>query len=303
MFTKTPLTLNGQPVGRFRAGWILLKETWRFMMLDKELLFVPVIASFLFGIVIVGIMSVLRDPTTVPNEIPTTFALLFMAYVSAAFIAALSQAVISHIVYIRAHGGDANLGQGFTRALTHSFSLFVWSMITSTIGLIINIISGRSEILGRIVASILGATWRVLTYFVVPAMVIDNVSAFASIPKSVSVFKQTFGETIVSNISYRLIFFLIFLLQIVLGVGLTITALIAEREVLAVLILLVFMGCIVLTLFILSVFSGILVTLLYIYATEGAAPNNFNPELLEKMLAHRQPISSQFNSLPPQTFV
>ncbi len=309
MFARTPLSLNGQPVGRFRAGWILLKETWRFMMLDKELLWVPVISLFLnlffFGVIItIAVLVALSLEAEVPENSPIWLAFLFLTYVVGAFIIAFSQAVISHIVYVRAHGGDAGLGQGITRALAHSPSLFMWSLITSTVGLILQVIAERSEMLGRIVSWVLGAAWRVLTYFVVPAMIIDNVSAFTAIPKSATVFKQTFGETAVSNISYNLILTLAFALVLASGAGLVIAALAYEMNVLALFILFIFIGLIVLLSLVASVLGGILKTLLYIYAAEGSVPNNFNHELLEKMMFRRTLAPPPLSAVPPaQTLV
>lgn len=304
MFARAPLSLNGQPVGRFKAGWILLKETWRFMMLDKELLWVPVISLFLnlffFGVIIaIAVIVALGLAAEVPEKSPIWLAFIFLTYVVGAFIVAFSQAVISHIVYVRAHGGNASLGQGITRALAHSPSLFMWSLITSTVGLVINLIAERSETLGRIVSLVLGAAWRVMTYFVVPAMVIDDVSAFTAIPKSATVFKQTFGETAVSNISYNLILVLVFILVLASGAGLIIAALAYEMNMLALFILFVFIGLVVLFSLTASVLAGILKTLLYIYAAEGSVPNNFNHELLEKMMVRRGVTGSSIGVVPP----
>ncbi len=304
MSARTLLSLNGQPVGRFKAGWILLKETWRFMMLDKELLWVPVISLFLnlvfFGVIIAGaVLVALGLETELPQDSPIWLAFVFLTYVVGACIMAFSQAIISHMVYVRAHGGNATLGQGMARAFAHFFSLFIWSLITSTVGLILNTIAERSEALGRIIALMLGTAWRVMTYFVVPAMVIDDISAFSAVPKSAAVFKQTFGETAVSNISYNFILMLVCLLLVASGAGLTLAVLAYAMNTLALFVLFVFIGLLILLSLIASVLAGILKTLLYIYAAEGSVPSNFNHELLEKMMVRRSGTAATVEAVPP----
>jgi hypothetical protein len=227
---------------------------------------------------------------------------MFLAYVVGAFILAFSQAAIAHVVYVRAHGGDATLGEGLRKALSHAFSLFVWSLITSTVGIILRIVFERSELLGKILAAILGSAWSILTYFVVPAVVIDNTSAFAAIPKSARTFKATWGEAAVSNISYGLIFTGLFVFIFFSGIGLVIAGAAYQLGFL-VFFALVYMvvACFLLCL-VSSVYSGILRTLLYIYAVEGTVPANFNAELIEKMLVRKNP-GITAASAPMQTTV
>ncbi len=258
---------------------------------------VPILSCLLhvlfFGVLVALMLFIsLGSATDISEDSPIWLGLLFFTYVVGAFIFAFSQAVISHIVYVRAHGGNATLGEGFLRALSHSLSLFVWSLITSTVGIVLHLLSERSQLLGKIVALLLGAAWGILTYFVVPAMVIGNKSAFAAIPQSGRVFKTTWGETVVSNISYTLIFVLLFVALFLSGVGLVVAALSLSMSSLAVFIIFVWLLAFVFLSLVSSIFGGILKTLLYMYAAEGVVPENFNRELVEKMLARKTAIST-----------
>lgn len=258
-------------------------------MLDRELLWVPILSFianvFFFGLLLtLAIVVAFGSLGGVPDDSPIWLVFLFLLYLIGAFTVAVAEAVVAHIVYVRAHGGDATLGDGFRRALMHLPSLLLWAAITSTVGVILNLIAERSRVLGQLVAGLLGAAWGVLTYFVVPAMVIGNQSAFAAIPHSGSVFRRTWGETLVANISYNVIFLLALLGLLFSGAGLVVAAIVLNVvwlvPVITGLYLLAFIfGCLVA-----SIFAGILKTLLYIYAAEGEAPKNFNAELLEQVL-------------------
>ncbi len=213
------------------------------------------------------------------------YVLLFGIYIICAFILACSQAVITHIVYVRAHGGDATLRDGFSEMSKHIPALFVWACLTSTIGILMRALFERSELLGKIVALVIGATWSVLTYFVVSSIVIDKKSAFAAISHSGTVFKRTWGEAFVTNVTIGLAFFLVFIALILILTG--VLLLFDAQTVVVITSGVIFFGALIVSVIVMSVLDGIIRTLLYIYAHERAVPQNFNQQLLEQILVRR----------------
>lgn len=297
---STQITLEGRQVGRFRASILLFKESFRFMWSDKEMLFVPILAllfqlfligmSVVFVLIPMGIFAESQAETTA-TAFQYGYALIF--YVICAFTVAYSQAVITHIVYTRMHEGDATLWDGIKVAGKHTFSIFLWACITSTVGLILRAIAERSQLFVKIFTMIVGAMWSVLTYFTVVAIVVDNKSVFSAIGHSGTVFKRTWGETLVSNISLSLVFMVSYLVFIFVFVGaLFFTG--WSTEALWVLIPLLVVMVLVSSI-LSSVLSSVLRTLLYVYASEGVTPANFNKELLEQIHARKivnQPVAS-----------
>ena len=312
MSKKEKITLGGQPIGRFKASWLLFKESWRFLRADKEMVWIPLITAILnlvlFGILVtVFVMVVLGGNFTISAEgepsSPIELAFIFLVYVVAAFTFALSQAGITHIVYTRIRGGDATLGDGLKTAFSHWGSLLLWSIITSTVGLLLRMIAERSRLLGKLVVFIIGSAWSILTYFVVPAMIIDNKSAFTSIGKSARVFKQTWGETIVSNISIGLVFFIAHVIVILATIGLVIAGVAVESTIFIFGVLGLYAIWILISGLVQSALSGVLKTLLYVYASENIVPENFNRELLEKMMSRKDGAIPPSNNPPMQSTV
>ena len=296
MAQKQPLELHGQPVGRLKASWLLFKEAWRFLKADTEMLWIPLITAVLnlllfgtliagFGLLIMGGDITLSQEGEPSSTIELVF--LFLCYVIGAFTFALSQAAITNTVYTRVHNGDATLLDSLRAAFSHWFSLLLWSIITSTVGLVLRVIAERSRLGIIIVAAVLGVAWSVLTYFVVPAMVIDKKSAFASIGTSARVFKMTWGETIVSNIGLGLALLVIHLGAIFSVLSLSFLCFAVGLELLVIPILIIYALFIVIMVLIQASLEGVLKTLLYVYAAEGVIPPNFDRELLEKMLARK----------------
>jgi hypothetical protein len=296
---KEKVIIGGKPLGKFRASFLLFSESLRFMNADREMLFIPVITALmsLTLLVVLGVLVFIvgfNGSTEVFSQYidddssqgsPLEYVVIFCVYVISAFTLAFSQAVISHMVYTRAKGGDTTLGQGLSTALSHSPSLFLWSLITSTVGVVLQFLAERSKLLGRIILWFIGAAWSVLTYFVVPAMVIDKKSAFASIGHSAEVFKRTWGETFISNISIAVVFLAGNLLIIFGAFIFIITAVVLEVYPLVILVLVLLVIMLFLSAILQSTLNGVIKTLLYLYASENFVPVDFNAELLSKVMS------------------
>ncbi len=290
--TREPIVLNGQKIGRFRASKLLFTEAFRFFWADREMLWVPLIALvaqfFILGVALFAVCIPAGMFVEGGNDVSFSapeYAVLFVLYVVSAFVLAFSQAVITNIVYTRIHGSDATLWDGIKVATAHSSALFVWACITSTVGILLRSIAERSQLLAKVVVAIVGTMWSVLTYFVVPAIVIDKKSAFGAISHSGNVFKRTWGETLIANISLGLVFVAFFFVIIFALIGVIFFAKVSPGAILiagGVLIVAVILASLLS-----AVLESVLRTLLYVYASENIVPQNFNRELLESMLGRR----------------
>jgi Family of unknown function (DUF6159) len=295
-----PVTLGEQKISRFKASWLLLKESLRFLRADSELLLVPVIATIimvlLFAMLIIGLL-VSGFVTATPDEAWTTQGLIFIAgsYLITAFVVAIATAMVAHTVAVRARGQNATIGQSLWVALRHLPALFMWALLSATVGVVLRAISERSQWLGRIATSFLGAAWGVVTYFVVPAIIIDKKSTFAALSRSGTVFKQTWGETLITNISLGLIFLALHTVAILLFLAAFFVS--VETGIPSVFVIggIVYVVWLFAAIALQHVLNSIVVTLLYIYATADTPPENFNVMLLEAIVAR----TSLDHAMPP----
>ncbi len=299
---KNVLVIEGRRIGRMRASFLLFTETFKFLWSDKEMLWVPILSGltqlFLIGVLTVtvlipfGFLGEGGNTQGVQHTQGIEYLFIFVLYVISAFTIAYSQAIVTHIVYTRIRGGNATLWSGIATAGKHWMTLFAWACISSTIGIILRVIAERSSILTKIIVLILGSAWSVLTYFVVPAITIDNKSAFSAIGHSGTVFKRTWGETLVTNISFGLLFVLAIIVLSVIVVGMVIvTGAVSILFVCIPIILLAILICVVLSV----VLNSVLRVLLYVYASEQIIPTNFNKELLESILS-RKSVTSEIQT-------
>jgi len=305
MSTKEPIVIGGQTIGRFRASWLLCKETFRFLKADPEVVAVPLVVGlvnlFLTG-AIIFLYVLLVYQGVIPNSeeiTPTDYAFVFILYILSAFSVAITNAVIAHIVAVRARGGDATFGQGFSAAFAHLGVLLVWSVIAATVGLVLRVLSERSQTLGRIVIAVIGVAWSVLTYFVVQAIVLEGRSAPDGIKRSGLVFRSVWGESVVSNFSLGAIFLVVYIVIISGGIGLML--LFASSEFMLVAMLVLMMFTLFVTALVSSAMGSILKTLLFIYATNTGSVQGFDQELLDRMLVKNRPVNttSPMVDVPP----
>jgi len=305
--------IHGQQVGRIKASFLLAAESFRFLKADPEMLLLPIIGFFLnialwipavffifFGAAggtFAGLGTLFPKGAPLPNW---AYIVVFYGFFVSAFTLAFVQAGIAHFVSARARGENATLASTLGVVMSLLPALLTWSLIAATVGFVLRQIAERSKIVTRIIIAIIGAAWSVLTYFVIPAIVIERQSAVASIKRSGKVFRDSWGETIVSNISLSGFFMLIFFLLIVLYAVLTVLFFMYLGSNIGLFVLMTFLFLFVLFMIALvsNTLTYVLKTLLFIYATEGTTASNFDADLLANMLV-KKPGAMQ-PPMPPQ---
>ena len=157
-----------------------------------------------------------------------------------------------------------------------------WAVVSATVGLILRIIEDRSDKIGRFVAGLLGAAWTVVSFLVVPVLVIENKNPFSALKESAGLLKKTWGQQLVGNFSFGIIFFLLAIPAIAVMVLGFFTGSIAG---IAVCIVLGVVYLIVLAL-VQSALQAIFQAALFLYARDGQVPPGFG-DLLGNAMASR----------------
>jgi len=286
----------------FSYSWQLVKESFAVLKKDKEMMLFPIVSAilavlaFLSLIVPFAVLSFLSGETT-PSAL--FYLLLFVYYVITSFIIIFFNTGLITCAHMRLNGKDPTFKDGIKNAWKHVGNIFVWSVISATIGLILRMIVDRIEnserlgpfgrIVGVIFIGLLGMAWSFLTFFVIPVMVFENKNAFASIKQSGSLFKKTWGENVIGQFSMGLIFGLLFLA----GLGAMFLAFLSGS-----ITVIIVMGVITLLYWmILAIVStslnGIFVAAMYSYAKNGKVPIAYSPELVKGAFKHKKMVGFQ----------
>ena len=141
---------------------------------------------------------------------------------------------------------------------------------------------GIGGIVILIIRGIIGFAWAVLTFFVIPILVYENVGVVDTIKRSGQIIKQTWKEALFVNFGVGLIIFFLFIIWMVIGV-IAVLSTLSINTVLGLIVgLFFFLGFLMLIL-INSAISQVYRTLLYLYAVQGAELPGFSEEEVQSL--------------------
>lgn len=277
-------------MGSFSSGFRLAKASWTVVRADPALLWLPVI-SFACSLLVIAVFGLGMLGIGIPEQgqsaSPGLYVLGFLMYVALSFVTIFFNAAVIGTAMKRLKGEDASLHDGFALARRHLGKIFVWAVITATVGMIIRTLQERSGLIGRILLGIVGFAWSVLTYFVVPVLLYEEAGVGDAIKRSGSIFRQRWGEQFVGNATIGLAIFLIGIGVVVVGGLIT-----AVVPVVGVPLLVVALGALVA---VGAACSGVFNAALYRYATTGEASGAFT---IEDMNASFRPRRGRGRSTP-----
>jgi hypothetical protein len=272
----------------FGRSFRLVKESYEVLKKDKELMLFPIISGAA-GILLLIPLLLLMFSASLFGDAGNLigYVVLFLYYVLSSFIIIFFNTGLIACANIRMNGGDPKFRDGIDIALKNLGKIFVWALISATIGVILNWLSERSGFIGRIIIGLIGMVWSLLTFFVLPIMILEKVSVTDSIKKSGALFKKTWGENVVGQFSMGIVFFLLGLLGVMpLGIA-VLSAISGSLPMMVVFIGITFLYWMILGILNASL-SGIFLTALYNYASKGTVVSGFSEESIKGAYAPKR---------------
>ena len=239
------LLSGGRRIGigeRISRGWKITKLGMAVVRADPELM-VYTFLSALFSLVAigaavsgsVGLDVIASDPECVGDECGWELAVAHMAiwfvfYLLVSVITVFWNAAIIASAYERLSSGtNPSFSYGIGQAMKCLPQILVWGIIAGTVGLFINILEGLSHdenapvplrFVAGLASFIIGIAWWVVTFFVIPMIVLERAGVLDSMGKSTELFKRTWGEDVASHIGTGLLMTLCIVLLICVSVPL-----------------------------------------------------------------------------------
>jgi hypothetical protein len=257
--------------------WELAKQSFAVLRADKEILLFPVLsaiaavlvsATFVVPLWFSGAFAQAEEGGLPPLAYLTLFANYYALY----FVIIFFNSALVACANIRLGGGDPTVGDGLRMASSRIGRIAVWALVASTVGLLLRMLEERAEYIARIVISLVGLAWTLLTYFIVPVIIFEDRTMGESIKRSAELFRRNWGEQVLGGFSFGLLGFLLAIPAMVLTVALAVVH--------PLLGILFFLLSILTLAAVLSALRGIFTVALYRYATQGEVPAGFSPELI-----------------------
>lgn len=259
----------------------LFKTSWSVLMGDKKLLVFPLLS----GIVSVIVLLTFIIPLVIGQFFGSflSYAVLFAFYLVSYFVVIFFNTALISCVNARLQGKEMSVGEGLKNALNHFTAILGWALISATVGIILNLLRERGGFVGQIAAAIAGGAWGLVTFFVVPVLVLEDKGVFDAIRESAALIRKTWGESIIGTGSI----FLVFLVIGVIGfAGVLATLLLGSFAVFGITLALFLVLVIVLAV-VAAAMQGIFVTALYTYARTGTVPPAFNRDLIQNAFVQK----------------
>ncbi|MBI5467040.1 MAG: hypothetical protein HY975_02390, partial [Candidatus Kerfeldbacteria bacterium] len=172
--------------GRFAASRMLVRQSFDILRQDKELIWYPVLGGlislmFLASFVVPMSLVVGGDQAESVKNDPLGLAFIFAYYLGLSFITTFFNVGLVASAIHRMNGGNPTFSYGWNAAANRVGKIFVWSLISATVGVILKLIENKGGIFGKIASMLVGFAWSLLTFFIVPVILLENLPVTDSI--------------------------------------------------------------------------------------------------------------------------
>ncbi len=155
-----------------------------------------VAATFLIPLLATGGLDTAKSMST------TSYAVLFVMYLVLAYVTIFFNAALVSAAHERLTGGDPTLRSALAGAAARAGKILPWAIVSATVSVILRSLEDRAGAVGRIVLALAGAAWAVITFLVLPIIVIEGLGVGDAIKKSGALFKQTWGENLAAQAGF-----------------------------------------------------------------------------------------------------
>ena len=269
-------------MGKLSNTWQIMKSSWWILRQDKELLLFPVFSGIAAALILISFIIPLFNTDTLNyleqhgEDDPLVYLLAFLFYFANYFVLIFFNSAIVACAVKRAEGGDPTVGCGLRAAWQRLPQIFGWALLTSTVGFILRLLEERFQAVGSIIIALLGMAWTVTSYLVVPILVVDGRGPIDAYRQSVSLLRRTWGEQLIGNLGFGLIFFFLGILPI----GLFILAAMTGSGMAVVSIIVISAIYLIGLALVQSTLHAIFQAAVYYYAVHGKAPAGFDDRIL-----------------------
>lgn len=266
-------------MGTMGRTWNLYRKSFDVLCADVEIVLFPVMsaisaillaAGVFFRLHRTGMLESLAHRTADWNVYTVFFLWYFLNYLIVVFF----NSALVGCAQIRLSGGDPKVRDGLRIAFRHLDKIIFWSLLAATVGVLLDSLRTKgNRLLGSLVASGLGLSWTLITYLIIPVIILEDRTTYDSMERSAELFRKKWGEEIAGSFGFGL-------LNLLLIVPAALLAWWVFRYDQALAIIFFIWYVIILTA-ISSAVKGIFTVVLYRYACDAELPASFSPKWID----------------------
>lgn len=267
-------------MSRWKRSLTLARTSWRVVRADRELLWLPVLAYGVSGVVALVAVAVIGATDVVDSAPAVAVAVGLAGALAVVYTWVFVKAAIVSAANERLTGGDPTVATGLAGARAVAGKLLGWAAIEGTVGWILSSLRSSDNPLASIIGMFADVAWKALTFLVLPAIVLERHGARGAIKRSSSLLKATWGENLVAQAGIGLLTMLaiIVAVPVVMAVG-------ALSQIAA---LAIAVGWTLVVVAVNIALSAVYQTALYRYAVDGVPPELFAEADLRAVFAAKR---------------
>ncbi len=271
-------------MGSWSDSRALTRQSWAVLKDNRHLMAYPIVGIVAgiipFGVIAGGVVFIAMNQNWVG------WALVVIGLYLLTLVTAVVQAGLTVSAAAELEGGSSSLGHGLSTAIGHLGRLARWAFVSTVVSLLVAALRGNNSggiaavVFRNVLAAAADVMWQLITFFVMPAMMLDDLGMIDAIKKSASTFKQRWGTQLSGGVRIGGLIGLIAILPAILAIVLGVV--LAAAGTLSVGVPLVVVGLIVLIVagLILSAIRGVFSVVLYRFATQGVVEGGFTEQQL-----------------------
>jgi hypothetical protein len=303
-------------MNKFERSWSLFRSSLQVIFRNKELLIFPIFISICSVVILLfflapaalwptghsplsgdhwqALFHVFFQKTNAAGGHQITYSPVAIAYVVFLYFVSMFTATFFNVAFYNEilaalSGQPVSLGRGLRFACSRWKAILMWALFAGLIGLLIKVIEQRFEIVGRIIARIVGIAWSIAAVFAIPVIVRDEetVNPFAVLKKSAITLTQTWGESLIGYIGIGAISSIVTIgSMVMLAAGLAVSLQLRNFWLLGCCVA-IWLALMVVWGYLMNVASLVYKGALYLYAAEGTIAEPYEQEMLDSAWKHK----------------
>jgi hypothetical protein len=269
-------------MGTWERTLALYKQSFDVLCADVELILFPVMsaisaillaAGFFFPLSVSGMLESLGRGSADWR----TYTLVFGWYYLNYFIVIFFSSALVGAANIRLGGGNPTVRDGLRIAIRSVHKIAAWALIAATVGVILDSLRSKgNRLIGRLLTAGMGLAWTLITYLIVPVIILEDRTTYESMERSAELFRKRWGEEVAGSFGFGILNLLL------LMPGLLMAWLLFHLDPALAIIMLIWY--VVILAAIASATKGIFTVVLYRYASAGELPTGFSGRMIDSAL-------------------
>jgi hypothetical protein len=256
--------------GRLQNSIDLAKASWGVLRDDRKLTVLPLLSGLALlavGLVFFGPIALIARNGSGDSSKPVVWILGAVGYLAVTYVVVFFNAALVFAADKRLRGEPVTIGEAIHEAGSRAHVLLPWAVLSATVSVALRALEERAGIIGRIVGSLIGIAWSLITFLVLPVLVIEQLGPIEAVKRSTELFKRTWGENMIANAGIGIVA----LVATLVG-AIPCVLLIAIGGPIAVIGIIALVAWVVSVQIVAAALTGILQMALYRYAVDGTVP-------------------------------